>query len=115
MKLTEVERDALGLWVVCGALDSLINHALIKLVGKDEMKEVHFQTSTHQQLFSILLQDFNEDARALTGIQGSCLDVLLEACHIASFDQEGSVECLKEPVEALRTWLKEGAPEIRTV
>lgn len=106
MKLTEVEREVVGLWVACGSLDSLVNHVLLKLVGDGGTKEVRFETPTHQQLFNILLLDFcekvNED---LTGVQGSCLEVLVGACQTASFDQGSSVERLKKPVDALSTWL----------
>ncbi len=106
MEITEVEKEVVGLWVVRGSLDSLVNHALLKLVGDGGTKEVHFETATHQQLFNILLLDFLEKVdEDLTGGQGSCLEVLSGACRTASFNQNGSVECLRKPVETLRTWL----------
>ncbi len=76
MEFTKVEREVIGLWVACGSLDSMVNHALLKLVGDGGVKEVHFETSTHQQLFNILLLDFLEKVDVkLTGEQGSCLEV----------------------------------------
>lgn len=106
MILTEVEREVVGLWVVCGALDSLCNHALLELVGAGETKEVHFKTAAHQQIFSILLLDFLEMVdKSLTGVEGSCLEVLEGACRAASFNQKGSVKCLRKPATTLRRWL----------
>jgi hypothetical protein len=106
MELTEVEREVVGLWVVCGSLDSLVNHALLKLDGTGGTKEVHFETATHQQLFSILLLDFLEMVdKNLTGVEGSCLEILDGACRAASFNQKDSVKYLRKPLTALRKWL----------
>ena len=106
MEFTKVESEVVGLWVACGSLDSMVNHALLKLVGVGGPREVRFHTSTHQQLFNILLLDFLEKVDAtLTGQKGSCLEVLEEACQTASFDENESVELLKRPVDDLRTWL----------
>lgn len=105
-EFTKVEGEVIGLWIACGSLDSMVNHALLKLVGGGGAKEVHFETTTHQQLFNILLLDFLENVDVtLTGEQGSCLEVLEGACRTASFDENGSVELLRRPVDALRTWL----------
>lgn len=106
MEFTIVERETVGLWVACGALDSMVNHVLLKLAGDGGAKEVHFETFTHRQLFNILLLDFLENVdMTLTGEQGSCLEVLEGACQTASFDEKGSVKFLRGPVNALRTWL----------
>lgn len=106
MGFTKVETELIGLWVACGSLDLMINHALLKLVGDRSAREVRFETSTHQQLFNILLLDFLEKVDAtLTGEQGSCLDLLDGASRTASFDENGSVEFLKKPVDDLRAWL----------
>lgn len=106
MEFTTVETEVIGLWVACGSLDSMVNHALLKLVGDRGAREVHFETSTHLQLFNILLLDFLEKVDVtLTGEQGSCLDVLDGACRTASFDVNGSGEFLRKPVDDLRAWL----------
>lgn len=106
MEFTTVESEVVGLWVASGSLDSMVNHALLKLVGDVGVKEVRFETSTHQQLFNILLLDFLETVDVtLTGKKGSCLEVLERACRTASFDENGSVELLRKSVDALRTWL----------
>ncbi len=84
----------------------MVNHALLILLGDNGAKEVHFETSIHQKLFNILLLDFLEKTDAkLTGTQDCCLGLLKEACQTASFNEEGSIEFLATPVEALRTWL----------
>ena len=77
MEFTTVESEVVGLWVASGSLDSMVNHALLKLVGDVGVKEVRFETSTHQQLFNILLLDFLETVDVtLTGKKGSCLEML---------------------------------------
>ena len=106
MGFTKAETEIISLWVVCGSLDPMVNHALLKLVGDRGACEVRFETSIHQQLFNILLLDFFEKVDVtLTGEQGSCLDVLDGACRTASFDENGSVEFLSKPVDGLRAWL----------
>lgn len=106
MDSTMIEKEVVGLWLVCGSLDSMINHTLLKLVGQSGAKEVRFETSIHQQLFSILLLDFFEKVdETLTGKQGSSIEVLEGACQTVSFDRKGSVEFLRVPIDALRKWL----------
>jgi len=106
MGFTRIETEVIGLWVACGSLDSMVNHALLKLVGDSSTREVRFETPPHQQLFNILLLDFLEKVDVtLTGEQGSCLDVLDGVCRTASFDKSGSVEFLRSPVDALQNWL----------
>ena len=58
MEFTKIEREVIGLWIATQALDSVVNHVLLKLVGWENPKEIHFETLVHQQLFNILLLDF---------------------------------------------------------
>jgi hypothetical protein len=75
MTLTDVEKEVVWLWVVSGSLESIVNHALLRLTGVDGLKQVYFESATHQRLFNILLLDFfrrgrcfpNRQERVLSG------------------------------------------------
>jgi len=105
MGFTKVEREVIGLWIATGALDSMVNHIILNLVGWENPKEVHFETSVHQQLFNILLLDFLERGNLeLTNIEGSCVELLEEICRLASFNNNGSVNELDKPLQKVKTW-----------
>jgi len=107
MGFTKVERKVIGLWIATQALDSMVNHVLLKLVGQENPKEVRFETLVHQQLLNILLLDFLENVNfKLTNVQGSCVELLEEICHLASFNNSGSVNFLHEPLQKLKDWLE---------
>jgi len=89
----------------------MVNHIILNLVGWENPKEVHLETSVHQQLFNILLLDFLELVNLeLTNIKGSCVELLEEVCRLASFNNNGSVNFLHDPLEKLKTWLEKIIP-----
>lgn len=110
MDINVSERETIGLCIVCEAIGEIINHMLLDIRDNDEYPEeatVYFPTSVHQQLFLIRLLDFakeNGDS-GLTGVKGSCLDVLSSACESRSFDVQGSIALLQEATEGLKEWL----------
>jgi hypothetical protein len=107
MEFTKIEREVIGLWIATGALDSMVNHIILNLVGRENPKEIHFETEVHQQLFNILLLDFLENVdKKLTNIEGSCVELLEEVCRLASFNNNDSVNFLHEPLQKLKTWLE---------
>ncbi|MGD9851042.1 MAG: hypothetical protein AB7T38_07235 [Nitrospirales bacterium] len=106
MQFTEIEREVLGLWITTRALDAMVNHILLNLVGPDP-KEVHFETMVHQQLFNVLLLDFLEDvSKNLTSLKGSCVDLLEEICRLSSFNDSDSINFIQEPLHKLKIWLE---------
>jgi len=107
MEFTTIEREVIGLWIATGALDSMVNHIILNLVGSENPKEIRFETEVHQQLFNILLLDFLEKVdKKLTGVEGSCVELLEEVCHVASFNNSSSVNELDKPLQKLKTWLE---------
>jgi hypothetical protein len=107
MEFTKIEREVIGLWIATQALDSMVNHVLLKLVGWENPKEIHFETLVHQQLFNILLLDFLEKVdNNLTSVKGSCVELLEKICDWASFNNNGSVNFLHEPLQKLKNWLE---------
>lgn len=69
--------------------------------------EVRFHDYPHRYLFLIRALDFATERadRQLTGVEGSCLDVLKSASISASFDRNESVKFLATAVQEFEEWL----------
>jgi hypothetical protein len=112
MTYSTAEREAIGLCITWEAIDELVNRAILDLHNVDERPidaEVRFPTMIHRDLFLVRLLDFAKEQgeSSLTGVKGSCLAVLEEACKTRSFDVNGSVVGLVESTQALTSWLNE--------
>jgi hypothetical protein len=104
------EREAIGLCIALEALNDMANHALLDLskpIGTAGEVEVRYRSREHQQLFLIRLLDFAKEQgdSNLTGVSGSCLDVLSSACGAKSFSQGPAVAGLEHATASLRQWL----------
>lgn len=110
MTYSAVERETIGLCICLEAVGDIANHALLTLRDVSMYPgeaEVLFQTHIHRDLFLIRLLDFVKESggKQLTGVTGSCLAVLKEACATKCFEINGSVSELRNSVEALESWL----------
>lgn len=110
MTYSAAEREAIGLCICLEAVGDIANHALLDIRDVSAFPgetEVWFKTHIHQQLFLIRLLDFVKESgdKQLTGVAGSCLQVLKEAAATKSFDVNDSVKDLRESVESLENWL----------
>ena len=115
MTYTAEEYEVIGLCVGLEAVADIVNHALLTFLpvtGRDGEGEIRFPTRTHQQLFLARLLDFAKEGgdSALTGIKGSCLDVLSHATSTRSFDHHDSVLPLASAVGEFRSWLAHATP-----
>ena len=105
------EKEVMGLCISLEAIDSMVNHSLLELLD-DSMypgeAEVYFHSRIHQELFIIRLLDFVKESgdSRLTGVKGSCLQVLQSACETCSFDKDGSIDALRKSVNEFSDWLK---------
>lgn len=111
MSYSVPEREVIGLCIAWEAIDNLVNRSLLDLGHADEQPraaEVRFPTMIHRDLFLVRLLDFSKEAgeSALTGVQGSCLAVLEEACKSLSFEINGSSTTLIKATSALSDWLR---------
>jgi hypothetical protein len=109
------ERETIGLCIASEAIGDMANHALLQVLPLQRPvgeAEVRFQSREHQQLFLVRLLDFvKEDGDAsLTGVKGSCLQVLHSACVTKSFDVNSSISPLEQAVESFRKWLSTETP-----
>jgi hypothetical protein len=112
-----LEREAIGLSVCIDALNGIVNYLLAEpreVSSCPGEYEVYFKDYAHKYLFLVRALDFvkeNGDAD-LTGVKGSCLDVLRQACSTASFDRKGSIDALSVAVKELDDWLNYRSPMI---
>jgi hypothetical protein len=103
------EQEAVGLCIALEAIDDIVNHALLEIRDNSVSGEatVYFKERVHQQMFIVRLLDFSKErgTKSVTGVAGSCLDVLQEACKTRSFNVGDSVAGLASAVAALQDWL----------
>lgn len=109
------ETETIGLCIALEAIGDIANHSLLKisdLPGLSGEAEIRFHSHAHQELFLIRLLDFaKEQGRSsLTGVSGSCLDVLKKVCQTKAFDSNGSSASLTIAVDQLANWLSEKTP-----
>lgn len=112
MTYTAAETEAIGLCICVEALGDMANHAVLKLRDVSAYPgeaEVLFHDRAQLDLFLIRLLDFAKESgsKQLTGIEGSCLAVLKEACATKSFDVGGSISDLQNSIQALEYWLSQ--------
>lgn len=110
MSYSTAEQETIGLCICLEAAGDMANHELLELrqVAKYPGEaEVYFHSHVHEQLFLIRLLDFVKEAgdSQLTGVSGSCLEVLKTVCRTRSFDFDNSVDELRKAVEQLDKWL----------
>ncbi len=110
MTYSAAEIETIGLCICIEAVSDIVNQQLLLLrdvSGYPGEAEVIFHDSPHRDLFYIRLLDFAKESgsKQLTGVSGSCLAVLKEACSTKSFDIDGSISDLLNSVQALEEWL----------
>lgn len=116
MSYNTAEFEAIGLCICLDALNSILHHEILELRDVSDHPgecEVIFQSAAHEDLFLIRLLDFVKEGadKKLTGVDGSCLEVLKKAaCETRCFDENGSVAILKKAVETLDGWLSHEKP-----
>lgn len=106
------ERETIGLCICLEALNDIVNHSMLMIKDVSDYPgeaEVFFKTSIHRDLFLIRLLDFVKEAgsKQLTGVAGSCLAVLKQACVMPSFNVDLSVVGLRNSIVVLEDWLSE--------
>ena len=115
MNYSPIENEITGLCICIEAIDNIVNHTLVDvrpLHASPNQSVVYFKSYPEQDLFLIRFLDFAKESgdKKLTGVQGSCLDVLSSACTTASFNQNDSVLELRVAVDALNSWLNYKTP-----
>lgn len=114
MAMNDAEQETIGLCIAVEAVNDIANMALLEVrpvLSLPGEVEVYFHTRVHQELFLARLLDFSKEPgnQTITGVNGSCLDVIAAACNKRSFDDNGSVSVLTDAVAAFRDWLNHSA------
>lgn len=110
MNYSAAERETIGLCICLEAVSDIANHSLLTIRDVSAYPgeaEAIFETRVHRDLFLIRLLDFVKEtgSKQLTGVTGSCLAVLKQACTTQCFNVNGSVSELQNSIEALEAWL----------
>jgi hypothetical protein len=107
--MNDAEQETIGLCIALEAIDDIVNHALLDVRDSSVPGEasVYFKELVHQEMFLVRLLDFSKECgtKSVTGVAGSCLDVLQAACSTQSFNVRDSVAGLAVAVTALQDWL----------
>jgi hypothetical protein len=109
--MNPIEIETIGLCISLEALNDIANHTLLEVrpvASLPAESEVYFRSPIHQEMFLIRLLDFTKEktTRSITGVSGSCLDVLGAVSTSRCFDINGSAMSLTDSVTALRDWLE---------
>jgi len=112
MAMNDAERETIGLCIAVEAVNDIANKALLEVRPVSSLPgeaEVYFHTRVHQELFLARLLDFSKESgnQSITGVNGSCLDVVDAACATRSFDDNDRVSVLADAVAAFRDWLNQ--------
>lgn len=93
------------------AIKDMVNHALMKIIpgsSGSNKAEIYFHDCTHRSLFLIRFLDFAKECGSskLTGVSGSCINVLEQAVCTKGYDHNGSINELKSAIHNMNEWLE---------
>lgn len=110
MNHNAIETEVIGLCICLEAVNNIVNNILVDvrpLSKRPEQSVVYFNSYAEKELFLIRFLDFSKEGgdSRLTGVSGSCLNVLKSVCSTAGFNKNESVNELKSAVDELEIWL----------
>lgn len=101
-----MEMEVIWLRAITESLDSLINHEVFEIVGKNPHSQILFESSVHQKFFNIILTDFlsgmNEDLSG--GKTTPSLSRLSNILASPSFVVPGSINEIIATLNLARDW-----------
>jgi hypothetical protein len=108
MKYSGIEQEVIILKAVTELIDSMVNFALLDLLGDDPDSEIVFKDYTHQRFFNIILVDFLSCTDKKGPIkQTSYLGGLREIVDNPCFNENNSVHNLKVATKDFKDWLEQ--------
>ena len=115
MDLNSTERETVGLCISLEAISDIVNHALLDVRESTRTpgeSMVYFKDYVHRSLFIIRFLDFAKEVgdSKLTGISGSCVNVLDKVCQTRSYNVDESIRELETSIAELKKWLNEKPP-----
>ncbi|EJM84675.1 hypothetical protein PMI34_04448 [Pseudomonas sp. GM74] len=104
--MNKMEQEVVYLSAAIDLIKSMVNREMFSVAGDGEHKNVWFESSTHRQLFSILLVDFLSPTDSKAPVPSErYLAALSSVAKKPSFDVGGSVQYLSETVSSFKGWL----------
>lgn len=115
MDLSNKERESIGLCICLEAVNEIVNHAVLDVRKSSRIPGealIYFKDLVHRSLFIIRILDFAKEAgdSKLTGVSGSCVDILEKVCVESELGTDDSVRELKSAVNNLKHWLDQKSP-----
>jgi len=108
IKFSGIEQEVIILRAVTDLIDSMVNFAVLSLLGNDSDSNIRFESSTHQGFFNIILVDFlsctdEEGLSKKTSYLGGLREIVNNPC----FDENNSVHNLKVATQVFKDWLEQ--------
>lgn len=102
-----IEEEVIFLKAITELIDSMVNFAVLQVVGTSPEANILFHSATHQCFFNILLVDLlSTSDKQIVGRQISYLSALGAICEHPNFDIKNSVEHLRAATKSFREWLE---------
>lgn len=115
MNLSNKERESIGLCISLEAVNEIVNHSVLDVRKSSRIPGeslIYFKDLVHRSLFIIRFLDFAKEAgdSSLTGVSGSCVDILKKVCADSELGTDDSVRELERAVNNLKDWLEQKSP-----
>ncbi len=106
MKFTDTEREVIIIKAVKELIDEMVNFEIGNVIGNDPYSQFQFSSRPHKKFFNIILVDFLSCSdKKVLGEQSTYLSALQSVCDSPKFEQNNSIENLKNCVSDFRQWL----------
>lgn len=110
MTYSVAEQEVINLCICLEAINNISNHAIFEVINISNLtgqSQVSFDSSVHREMFLIRILDFvsEKSSSRITGVSGSCIQVLNQVCLSRSFEKNNSCLALKSAVIELEEWL----------
>jgi hypothetical protein len=105
---TDLKLEIIGLSIVSGTIDSIVNQEVLEFVGSNDSTEVRFPTAIHQKFFYIIVTDSFSRNTDTTLTQGrmSCIELLDKVCSQPILEVNQSATDLKVAHWVFKGWLE---------
>ena len=115
LKLNAHEREVVVLRAVQELIDEMVSCDVFELTASGSGYEIRFKSSVYQKLLNIILADILTcPDKGILGKKSSYLSALKEICSSPNFEQNNSVNSLKNSTNEFSGWL-DGECKVKNV
>jgi hypothetical protein len=109
--LNQTEKEVVFLKAIYDLINSMVNHEMLTVFIGERYSSIRFKSTTHFQLFTILLTDFlSQTDKDASGDEKYYVDALKFISEYPSFNVNNSVASLREATSQLWAWLDDKEP-----